>query len=544
MKFCDMAVGKRIMLGFSVPIVLFCGFGFWLQVAMEDVSKHVLHARNESVVYAMCAKDMDKAVTQTQQFLSDISATRALDGMDDGFREAALHRASFNENLDRFRQMFERKNDQEGLGKTHALRTGFESFYGNGVKMAQAYIDGGPEAGNRLMGEFDQASLSLQASLAPFVQSQVDEMQAYVDKVEEKAAMVRQVALVVGLLVVAVSIFMARATIRSITRPLGQMHATISAVEKHSDFTRHVPVTGKDEVGQTAMAFNQLMERLREIIRQTRASVDGIAGASHELARATGQMAMGAHSQSEATATVAATTEEISTAISQITAHTGESEALAELCQDETREALAITHESMAGMSRTAEAIKASAGNVARLSESSSRINGIVTVIKEIADQTNLLALNAAIEAARAGEAGRGFAVVADEVRKLADRTGQSTGEIGELIAAIQSEIEQTVTTMQAADQEAARSVETAKLAGEELEKIGRGSSQINERIREIASSIRESDMSIHDMTSRMEEIAHMTEENSSVAESTGNTAKRLDQLAEELHRSVEEYKI
>lgn len=186
MKFGGMAVGKRIMLGFSVPILLFCGFGFWLQIAMEEVSAHALHARNESVVYAMLAKDMDKDVTQTQQFLSDISATRALDGLDDGFRGAEARRASFNRNLERFQQMFSAENDQGGIRQTHALRASFESFYGNGVKMARAYIDGGTAAGNRLMGEFDQASVSLQAALAPFVKSQVEEMQAYVDKVEAR----------------------------------------------------------------------------------------------------------------------------------------------------------------------------------------------------------------------------------------------------------------------------------------------------------------------------------------------------------------------
>ncbi len=544
MKFGNMAVGKRIMLGFSVPILLFCGFGAWLQAAMTDVSGHVLHARNESVVYAMRAKDMDKAVTQTQQFLSDISATRALDGLDDGFREAAAHRASFNENLSSFQRMYEAEGDGEGIRKTQLLRAGFDSFYDNGVKMAQAYIAGGPEAGNRLMGEFDRASLSLQAALAPFVQGQVEEMQAYVDKVEARAAMVRQVALVTGLLVIAVSMFMARATICSITRPLGQMQRTISEVQQHSDFTRHVPVSGRDEVGQTAAAFNRLMESLREIIRQTRASVDGIAAASHELAQATGRMSAGARRQSEAASTVAASTEEMSAAIGQITSHTGESEALAELCRDETRQALAITHESMEGMRRTAQAIKASADNVARLSESSSRIDGIVTVIKEISEQTNLLALNAAIEAARAGEAGRGFAVVADEVRKLADRTGKSTGEIGALIAAIQEEIGQAVAAMRAADEEVAHSVETAKLAGEELEKIEQGSDRINERVREIAGSVRESDAAIQDITGRMEEIARMTEESHSISEGTGRTASWLDELAGALHRSVEQYRI
>ena len=544
MQFSDMPVGKRIMMGFSVPIVLFCGFGIWLQIAMVKVSEHVLHARNESVTFALCAKDMNLNVTQAQQFLSDISATRAMHGLDDGFQQAAVHRANFHQNLDRFQKMFAAEGDQEGLRKTRALRTGFDSFYERGRKTAQAYIQGGPEAGNPLMGDFDRSSLALQAALEPFVNSQVSEMQAYVDKVEAQATMVRNVALITGLAVIVMSIVVARTTIVSITRPLSRMQATISAVEKHSDFTRTVPVHGNDEVGQTAKAFNQLMNSLREIIQQTRASVDGIASASHALAQSTQQVVSGSQNQSQATATVAASAEEISVAISEIALHSRESEELAEHGQNETRHALDITQESMAGMSRTALAIKESAVNVARLSESSSQISGIVVAIKEIADQTNLLALNAAIEAARAGEQGRGFAVVADEVRKLADRTGKSTEEIRSLIATIQTEIGQAVSTMQAADELATHSVAAAKLASEELEKIGRGGSQINERVKGISNSIKESDIAIRDISIQMERIAQMTEENSAATEGTGNTARQLDELARMLHLSVEKCKV
>ena len=152
--------------------------------------------------------------------------------------------------------------------------------------------------------------------------------------------------------------------------------------------------------------------------------------------------------------------------------------------------------------------------------------------------------MNAAIEAARAGEQGRGFAVVADEVRKLAERTGRSTGEIGGLISTIQAEIEQTVETMRAADEQATHSVETAKLASEALEKIGLGGEQINERMREISNSIKESDIAIQDIAKQMEKVAQMTEGNSSAAEISGNTARHLDELAVNLRQAVEKYKV
>jgi methyl-accepting chemotaxis protein len=252
----------------------------------------------------------------------------------------------------------------------------------------------------------------------------------------------------------------------------------------------------------------------------------------------------GSQQQSEATSAAASSADEISSTMSNMASRTQESETLSESSREETRQALAITQETMTGMGRTAQAIKESAANVARLSKSSDEISGIITVIKEIADQTNLLALNAAIEAARAGEQGRGFAVVADEVRKLAERTGRSTGEIGGLINTIQAEIGQTVETMRAADEQVTHSVETAKMASEALEKIGLGGEQINERMKEISNSIKESDVAIQDIARQMERVAQMTESNSNAAENSGNTARHLDELAVNLRQAVEKYKV
>ena len=540
----NLSVGKKIILGFSVQILLFFASALWMQLAVTNISGHLRHIKNESATFSMLAKDMEKDVTQVQQFLSDISATRAQDGLDDGFTKAAEYRERFNGSIAKFEQFFSSRGDQQSLASIKTIKDMFEIFYADGVKMAHVYVDSGPAEGNKLMGDFDNASQQLQDALAPFIKAQLDEMDNAVKTVDNEVVRVRTAGVASGLAVVIIAILMASATVRSITRPLGLMQATISEVEKTSDFTRKVLVDSTDEVGQTAKAFNRLMNRLSEIIRQTRTSVDGIASASQELTSSIEKMTEGSHQQLEASTTVAATTEEISVAISEMASHTRESESLSEISRKETRQALAITHESMAGMNRTAVAIKESADNVARLSKSSDEISGIITMIKEIADQTNLLALNAAIEAARAGEQGRGFAVVADEVRKLAERTGKSTGEIGGLINTIQMEISQTVETMKAADEQVTHSVETAKLASEALEKIGVDSEHISERMNEMANSIKESDIAIQDITRQMEKITQMTEGNSAATEATGNTARNLDELAANMRQAVGKYKV
>lgn len=236
-----MKVGARIILGFSLPIAMFFAFGLWMQLVMVGVSDHLRHVRDESVAFALIAKDMETNVTQVQQFLSDISATRALDGLDDGFKNAEIHHNEFNADLAKFDQLFASKGDQKSAESGKLIRANFSTFYANGVKMAHAYIDGGPPMGNKLMLDFDKDSLALQNSLSPFIKAQLDEMDVAVEKAKSDADMARIVGLIIGLLVIIISALVARATVLSITRPLSLMQTTISLVEKNSDFTLQVP---------------------------------------------------------------------------------------------------------------------------------------------------------------------------------------------------------------------------------------------------------------------------------------------------------------
>jgi len=195
-------------------------------------------------------------------------------------------------------------------------------------------------------------------------------------------------------------------------------------------------------------------------------------------------------------------------------------------------------------VSGIAALIRESDANVAQLDESSRKIGGIIQVIKEVADQTNLLALNAAIEAARAGEQGRGFAVVADEVRKLAERTSKATGEIAALIGDIQNHIGGTVTGMQQANTQVAESLELVGRTEAALHRIGDDSNEVASNVQSIADAIREQDAAIHQVAANIEKIAHMAEENSSATASSSDTAIQLDRLSGALKDSVARFKV
>ena len=213
-----MKINTKIILGFSVPILIFFAFGLWMQFVMVGVSDHLRHVRDESVAFALTAKDMETDVTQVQQFLSDISATRALDGLDDGFKEAEKYYNKFNTGLAKFEQLFAAKGDQKGEGSSKLVRANFKRFYENGVRMAHAYIDGGTPMGNKLMPDFDKASLELQNALTPFIKAQLDEMDAAVEKARSNADKARIVGLVLGLLGIIISALVTRTTIFTFNR--------------------------------------------------------------------------------------------------------------------------------------------------------------------------------------------------------------------------------------------------------------------------------------------------------------------------------------
>lgn len=187
--------------------------GLWLHLVMERASNHLRHVRDESVAFVLAAKDMETDVTQVQQFLSDISATRALDELDTGFKDAETRYNEFNSGLAKFEQMFAAKGDWRNLERCRLIRAKFNVFYANGVKMAYAYIDGGTSAGNKLMLDFDNDSLVLQDSLSPFIKALLDEMDVAVEKAKTDSENTRMVGLALGFLAMIISALVARSTV-------------------------------------------------------------------------------------------------------------------------------------------------------------------------------------------------------------------------------------------------------------------------------------------------------------------------------------------
>ena len=308
-------------------------------------------------------------------------------------------------------------------------------------------------------------------------------------------------------------------------------------------FTPAAPETGTLETLRVGQALNHLLQKFRGIIADAKTSGDAITDASRALATASEQVTRSSATQSDASSAVATAVEEASVSVSETAANAQSTNEIVGKARAGIERALTVMSDTVTNVNGIASLIRESGTSVGLLDQSSKQIGGIVQVIKEIADQTNLLALNAAIEAARAGEQGRGFAVVADEVRKLAERTSQATQEIAGLIGEIQTQIGDTVIGMQQANEQTAKSLTLVGATETALRGIDQNSGEMAMNVQGIVDALRQQDMAIQQVASNIERIARMTEDNSAAAASSSDTAVQLDVMANRLRDSVARFR-
>jgi len=240
---------------------------------------------------------------------------------------------------------------------------------------------------------------------------------------------------------------------------------------------------------------------------------------------------------------MAATVEELTVSINHVADNANEAHGLSSDSGRQSAEGGAVIQETLGSMQRIADTVQGAAAQIAELGQHSDQISSIVNVIKEIADQTNLLALNAAIEAARAGEQGRGFAVVADEVRLLAQRTANSTQEITEMIKKIQLGTRNAVSNMEIGVQQVNGGVEQASQAGDAIVAIRQASGRVVDVVDQISLALREQTVASQDVARNVERIAQMSMQNSEAVADTSRTAQGLQQLAVSLEKQVASFR-
>lgn len=390
-----------------------------------------------------------------------------------------------------------------------------------------------------LVPAYDKASEGIDA----LIKYQVDAAKNEYEQVWAIGKTIRMASIVSIAIGLVLTILIGILITRSVSRGVSVL-ADAARTVANGDLTARADLTTKDELGEVAQAFNKMVQDFSSIIGTIRNSANEVSCASENQAKVGEQIAVLSNRQTEQAVSVAASIEGLNAMVGEVAE---KAQSIAEAAHEANSMAdrgQLVVNSAVKGIQEISQTVSESAAMIKSLGHRSDQIWQIVKVIKEIADQTNLLALNAAIEAARAGEQGRGFAVVADEVRKLAERTASATSEISDMISAVQSETSNAVAAMEKGSNQVEQGVAMANQAGDALVQVTASIKHVVDMIQQIASSTREESETTNKVTAQVEQIAQMASESSKTIGQSAQTCHGIQNMAHALQDEVARFKL
>lgn len=373
--------------------------------------------------------------------------------------------------------------------------------------------------------------------------SELDRDEAFAQVVAMQSNIISWAA-IVGLATFAAALFAGLWFAGSITRPIQRLAETIGLIDRDADLSRRIDIDSKDELGDMARSFNKMLEKLHHSMREVSSSTSQLAAAAEELSAITIESNQAIETQRTETEQVATAMNEMTATVQEVANSASQAANAAQGADGAAKKGRDVVQQTVDSIDQLATDVRDTAGVIRKLEKEADSIGSVLDVIEGIAEQTNLLALNAAIEAARAGEQGRGFAVVADEVRSLASRTQDSTTEIQEMIEKLQNEARAAVSAMRQGEERAESGVEKAAMAGEALAEITRAVASINDMNTHIASAAEEQSAVSDEINRNISTISSVAEQNTESAEQTSRASEELAHLATELQTLVSQFKI
>ncbi len=527
--FHNMRIKFKIILSFFIVALLLAGIGIYSLISLQQVNTNLEHMYVEDL---STVRDLSQAQIYYQRLrvnIRDVNLAQSQESKKNNVTEAEEIEANAEKLFELYNARTDLTSEESNLIKSlMSVWPEYKGMIDQAVQLAMEDKDvelrNFMKDGSRMNIVGDQIESDLRALIGISVSD------AEAKSVEARSSFEISRGILIGCIILAfiLSILLGSFVSSRISLPLSQVVELLKKVA-NGDLRETATIQSKDEVGQLAVSVNVMVDNLRNLINETLTSAQNLAAASQQISSSTEEIASGSNDQANAASNMNELFKELNTAINSVAASAEEASAISNNTLTIARDGGQVVVSSISGMDEVN-------AQMHRLEEDAVKIGDIIEVIDDIAEQTNLLALNAAIEAARAGEQGRGFAVVADEVRKLAERSGEATKQITDIIKGMQNNTSVSVKS-------AAEAVLKTKQLGEAFERIIHMVNESAQKVSEIAAATEEQAAQSTEVLQSIEMIASASEEAAAASEETASTSQSLARLAEDLNTTVSVFK-